>query len=546
MEGKKGGGRGNRGARVAASASQYSFNLRYSNRAKRHGAPASCVAKLAYDFRLFASGKNRVAFTYFSVSPEHQFIVKDLLLFARMCESTAGRQESSRQMAHPMCALPAELSDSARNRLVIAICDRVRNLREGQPVFGAVHQPAEGEKNAHLHMSHGLRTIRLTSPTSYALGERILFEQRPKTRIAAGLPATNHTEMRMLREQIAELIATSLSEENLDPQLVERWRCGHLPLETQVRMAKERGDEQFYRDHAYRDPTQHEGYRGRKWNRDFDLVRQGFLGSSSYQTDLQKVGPKALTHEIVTHILALAKRKGIKRFSHLRMFALDHDIIIRPKFRKLKDGRYGALVDLGFRLVGGAEYSGRSLRNRLADVCAALEMPLAEVGQTESRVNETIDEFSSEFYPKPDELRARYEGRVTVISLLYLLAIRGDLISPLNSQRMADRSTAELPGLGLTERTEFETIAEDLRRPLDFSERESRNAQILEDLDTDDFLREYVARYLVRQLPAVARDLPVTDNLESDQLELVDNDQDDQDEQDDVHSQPARRRESPR
>ena len=491
LENKK--SKGRRGARVAASASQFSLNVSYSNRARAHGSPASCVEKLKYDFQFNSPGISRVSYRYVSSSEEHTEIAKNPIAFAKACERSAGRQSNCRQMKHVMVALPAEeLSDRGRRQLAIRICNLVRQLFEDQPVFAAIHCPSEGEKNFHLHLSHGLRKIHMRSATTYDLGDRILSEQRPKIRTAAGLPATNHGELRTLRANIAEAIANSLAEESADPQLVERWRCGHLTLTQQVRSAATREDWQFVRDNAFRDPTQHEGYAGLPSGGSAESHLKS-LNRISNSLPSSSVGPKALTREIVALVLTVAKRREIRRFEFLRMLALDHDLIIRVTRRKRRNGSRGAVAGLSFQLIGGPTFLGRSLDFQLHRVCEIVGIKRSNIELCHEEFN-LPDKYLTNFPGNENELCKKFQGRITAAVLLYILVRKTNLVSPEDQFSTLDRSQEEHSLDATIERGDLIGIIEELRCPLSAAERDLRDSMILRDLDEDDYLREYVYR----------------------------------------------------
>lgn len=486
--------KGNRGARVAPSASQYSVNVSYSNRAKAHGSPASCVSKFEYDYQLKSIDGSRVDFTYISASSVHSVIVKNPIQFVRACEATAGRQANSRQMKHVMVALPGEdLSDSGRERLVIAICDLVREFFEGQPVFGAVHCPSSGEENYHLHLSHGLRNIQMRSPTEYTLGERIMSEQRPKIRLAAGLSPTNHSELRALRAQIAELIANALAEERVDPHRVERWRCGHLSLSKQVRCAEGRGDHVFARDHIWRDPTDHEGYGGSNRSERWAETQMKLLKQYGNAFPSPAVGAKSLTIEVVALVLRLAKQRGIRRFAHLRMLALDHDLIIRRTRHKRKNGTQGAEAGLSYQLIGGPIFLGRKIEFTLHHVCRVLGISQSEFVARQNK-SDIVDSYLLNFSAQPDELRNKFEGRLIATVLLHMMVRKADLDAQVAQEPKFNQSQ-EMNSLAATiDRSDLKGLVEELSRPLIGSERDDRDLLILRDLDLDDDLRTYVHR----------------------------------------------------
>ena len=479
---------------MAPSASQYSLNVSYSNRAKAHGSPASCVAKLKYDFQYNSSGQSRVSFIYISASEEHAAIAQGPIAYAQACEATAGRQSTCHQMKHVMVALPAdELSDQGRKRLVIAICDLVRQLFEGQPVLGAVHRPSVGEKNFHLHLSHGLRIIKMRSPTAYELGERIMSEQRPKIRVAARLPATNHHELRALRAQVAELIAKSLAEEFADTHLVERWRCGHLTLVKQVRSAEARGDWQFVQDNVFRDPTKHEGCSGSVLHGSWADNQLRSMRQYSNALPPQAVGSKSLTIEIVELALKVAKRRRIRHFALFRMLALDHDLIVRWTRRKRRNGSRGANAGLSFQLIGGPTYLGRSLDFQLHKVCETLGVSRSdfEVRQDES---DLVDNYLMNYQAQEGELRSQFVGRLTAAVILHMIVRKSDLGAPEDHAPRLNQSQ-EVYSLDTTiDRSDISDLVEELRRPLNAAEHDLRDDMILRDLESNDDLRAYVHR----------------------------------------------------
>lgn len=484
--------KGNRGARVAASASQFSMHACYSNRAKTHGAPASCVDKIKYDcFDSAAKERSRITMTFTSASAKHMHLAADPIGFARLCERTAGRQANCRQMRHFMVALPSrELSARGREWLAIAIGDLVRRMADDQPVWGAIHRPTAGESNYHVHLSHGLREIHLTSSTEYRLGARILSEQRPNVRRALGLSATTHADLRKLREGVAELIAESLLQEDADLNLVERWRFGHFPLEDQVRRAKDRHDWEFVRDHAYRDPTAHEGYSGgtqrkRLGNELTDTAQSHVL------TPHPPIGMRALTKEIVRHVLKMAKRHRLRKFSLLRLLALEHDIIINVIRRKRKCGSRGAVVGLAFQVLGGVQFSGRQINISLTDLCTTHGIDRSSV--TDIEVDWNFEhEYLREAPAQPDEIRTLCEGRVTEAFVLFILAQKAQTGD--SRELVSEAAQTRLPSTGepTVDAPDFAKIVAELRLPLTEGERRNRDALILSELAPDDYLRAYV------------------------------------------------------
>ena len=496
MSSNKGRVKGNRGARVSESASQYSLHVSYSNCARSHGSPSSCVAKLAYDFQLNSANESRVAFVYVSASKEHAAIANNMISFGKACEETAGRQRTSRQMRHIMVALPGEgLSDQGCELLAKAICDLIRRLCDDQPVFGAGHRPPKGERNLHLHISHGLRLIRMHSATEYSLGERIMLEQRPEVRKAAGLPATSHQDLRTLRASVAELIANALAAEHADPQLVERWRCGHLPLQSQVRCAQRRGDLQFIKDNVFRDATQHEGYGGGARYGSWVNRSMGLSGHSSSRLPSPGVGAKAVTIAMVEIALTVAKRRGIRRLAFFRMLALDHDVIVRWTRRKRRDGSKGAIAGLSFQLIGGPIFLGRNIGFPLNKVCEVLGISPSDKHLRQGETD-IVQKYLVNYAADATELRAEFEGRATAAILLRMLVQKADLLAA-GDQVNELHPSQDLKTLDPTvERSNLRRLIEELRLPLSADERELRDKMILQTLDLDDDLRAYVHRNL--------------------------------------------------
>ena len=309
------------------SSSKYSLHLCYSNALGAHGAPRSCVDKMRYDWDLGgAPNTSRVMFTHVSADPIHANYLKNPLRIARACKKRARRQKSCRQMAHITVALPFELSDAAQMQLCVNICEEIRTLRDGVPVFAAMHRPKAGSKNFHVHISHPLWNLVRSVSGSWILGERITVEQRPKQRALAGLPKTAHDDIRRLRASVAERIAEALSAEKVNPHIVERWRHGHERLSRQVALAAQRGDVEFVRDHALREPSSHQWPTGNR-----SRIRIATHGETRAPNTQKSACDLQVISHLLDHIVTLARALRIRRPALLRILAIENDVISRPR-----------------------------------------------------------------------------------------------------------------------------------------------------------------------------------------------------------------------
>ena len=539
--------KGNPGARVARSASQYSVNIRYSNRAKFHGSPASCVSKLGYDFQMNATGKSRVMFAYISRCDEHAIIERDPIAFAKACELTSGRQRNCRQMKHVMIALPAVgLSDRGQNDLAKDICDMVRHRYERQPVFGAVHCPSSGSSNFHLHLSHGLREIHMQSDSSYTLGKRIMSEERPGIRRSAGLPATSHRDLQEFRAKVADLIANALAREEAEPHLVERWRHGHLKIDEQVRKAVQREDWDFVQDNGFRDPTDHEWYSGDARGRNMASPTADVPSSpNKHIQNAVGVGAKVLLKELLLATLSVAKRRKMRGLEYFRLLAMDHDLIVRWTRRRRKNGSKGAIVGLSYQVIGGPVYSGRSIGMPLSRICDELGVRQGTYHIIDDE-QDSVDAFLGKYPPLENELRQRFEGRLTTIALLYILSRKADW-SLRDSASAFANSQVDTKSALTSDSPGFRRIVGELSIPLSEADLDARDEMLLQHLDSDELLRTYVA--CKRQIRRNAFSTSLAENIQhSNQMESItvcDNSKSTQSEpvhEFDVHTQKHRMR----
>lgn len=348
--------------RAPASASQYHFSLKYSNRAGAHKSPLSSTGKLLYDFGLDRSDDERVVFIHISAPPNLPSQALDIRAIGAEAERSAGRQSNSRQMAHFDVALPRQLSVEGRNKLVVDLADDVRHrMGDAVPVFAAVHVADDANQNGHAHMSYPIRLIHaIGNCGDFVMRDRIMFEQRPLVRKAAGLKPTNHQDLRDWRYSVAQKIADAVLYETGDYELAERWRAGHLPLQKQVQAAAVRGDVQFVLENASRDPTLKEGYNRSRWrNKATDLGGRQLQPHSTgfFETDQVIVPPKLLTQTAVAEVMRQAKGQGIAKPAHLQLFAKNCGLEIIWK----KSRTSGAVRGVCFALTDGPKFSGKSI-----------------------------------------------------------------------------------------------------------------------------------------------------------------------------------------
>ena len=493
---------GIRGARVGATASQFSMNFRYSNAARSHGSPASCVTKLIYDFQLNRRSESRVAFAYISASEQHRHIVSNVVRFAKMCQSCAGRQSNCRQMLHGMVALPADLSDTARNRLVVKICDYVRQMRDGVPVFGAVHRPLPGETNWHLHLSQGLRNIELHSPRVYSLGDRIMSEQRPSIRAAAGLPRTNHAELRTLREHIASLIADELQIEGHDIHIVERWRHGYLRLPQQVEIALQRDDFEFVRDHLDRDPTRHEGLGGRCLRSSNHPAFRTMAVEHNEGSTNSPIGVERIAKTLLNLVIQAVTKLNIRDPRHLRMLAVDHDLIVRWHRPRRRNGTLGRISGIAFQLIGGCAIAGYRLGYSISHVCRVLDLSRQRFNAADHAITpDVVDTYMTLYAPQISERMGELAGSMTNAVVFTLVKRRQSLLKQAISTTPDAKTLCDEDLQVNIHDHDFNKIWDELRTShRDGIAEYSQLQAILDELDPDDDLRHYILRKLMAHL----------------------------------------------
>ena len=495
-------GVGIRGARVATTASQFSMNFRYSNAARSHGSPASCVTKLIYDFQLNRRSESRVAFAYISASEQHRHIASNIVRYAKMCQSSAGRQSNCRQMLHGMIALPADLSDTARNRLVVKICDYLRKMRDGVPVFGAVHRPTSGEANWHLHLSQGLRNIELQSPQDYSLGDRIMSEQRPAIRAAAGLPRTTHAELRTLREHFASLIADELQLEGHDIHIVERWRNGHLQLSQQVDIAKRRNDFEFVRDHLDRDPTRHEGFSGKPVRASNHPAFQPTAVEHNAGSTNSPIGAERIVKALLNLVMQAVAKLNIRDPRHLRMIAVDHELIVRWHRPRRKNGTLGQISGIAFQLIGGPKIAGYRLGCSISHVCRLLRLSRQRFNATDQTIMpHLVDDYMTLYAPPIAGRLGQLAGSMTNAVVLTLVERRRSLLKEAISNIPDAKSLSDEDLKVTIHDQDFNKILGDLRSSNIGGIAEYSQLQaILDELDPNDDLRLYISRKLMALL----------------------------------------------
>ncbi|MFT0850464.1 hypothetical protein VRY85_06750 [Achromobacter sp. F4_2707] len=362
--------------RAPSSSSQFHFNRKYSNRKGQGGrfTPTSALRKIRYDFGMDERDDGRVDFIHVSHSHNTPRLALDPELVAIEAERTAGRQSNSRQMSHDTIALPDRMTTEGRRKLAIEISDAIREKMDGVPVFFAIHQPDAGKRNWHMHLSHPLREIISTGDDGFKMGDRILYEQRPAIRAAAGLPKTNHSELRQLRASIAGLIADALAKEGMPHHHCERWRHGHLQLHQQVEKAAERGDVDFVLDQMYRDPTKKEGLDTSKWKGGSDDSRRDAAILHNHEikrmTGIEVPQSELVTKAAVQYVLTRAEKANIKDPELLRQLMRDHGI--KMSWNQNKQGRASGV---SFQLSDGPKITGKSAGASLPTIKKRLGLP---------------------------------------------------------------------------------------------------------------------------------------------------------------------------
>lgn len=367
---RQGGGglRTARGRRAPRSASQFHLTKKYSNRVGKNKAPTSALKKLAYDFRIAlvdsqgkkvppgTSKKDDLAYSYVAAAAGTPADALDLAKLAQEAQRTAGRQANSRQMSHTDIALPFELSDDGKRELVRAISDHTHTAMDGVPVFAAMHLPHDGNNNYHLHLSHPLRQIEAVGDDgAFRMTDRIMFEQRPAIREAAGLAKSNRDDLKAYRQDIANIIADALEAEGHDPQLIERWRHGHLTLAQQVEQAAKRGDVEFVIDNHSRSATRHEGpaaHHGQHQNE-----------ASKHNADTG-IDAAILTRSMINQVLETAQRLGIGEPEHLRMLSRDMGLLLHWS----KDRKANNVQGIQWQIINGPRLSGSAAGCSLGDL----------------------------------------------------------------------------------------------------------------------------------------------------------------------------------
>lgn len=362
---KLGRGAGTRRGRMPvtpATASRFHHNTKYSNKAGAHRAPTSATSKVAYDFALNdRDNESRVDFQFVSAAPGTPKKALDPILMAREAERTAGRQANCRQMAHSTVALPGDLSPAGRRALAQRIADEVRKRMDGVPVYGAVHAPDPGSDNWHVHLSHPIRHVKKIDDENFELGQRILYEQRPTARLDAGLPKTNHSDLREMRAAIAGHIADQLCQDGFDFHYAERWRQGHLTLGEQVERAAERGDVDFVCENFGRDPTKKEGPSTARWrDSSSDHTRSDAIAhnADAKVQSPEEPGPQMLTRTLLNAVLHQANKVGLVEPEQFRMLARDYGLSV-TWVRRQGQGRQ--VQGVQFAIKGGPTLSGRQV-----------------------------------------------------------------------------------------------------------------------------------------------------------------------------------------
>ena len=358
------------------SASQFHHNRKFSNRAGAHRAPRSATAKIAYDLDLGRDSRHeisRVDYVFVSAGPDTPHAALDSMRMAQACETATGKRANSRArlMGHDTIALPHILSPDARRALVRQIADDIRNSLDGVPVCAATHTPDPGRRNWHLHASFPLRHVHsIGDRGDFRLGDKVMFEQRPQVRRAAGLPATNHSELRAIRARIAGRIADALAADGHEYHVSERWRHGHLRLHEQVAAAARRGDVQFVIENAHRDASHKEGLGASRWRHAAgDGKRASAVGHNAdvrQQCEMRTPGTQTIMRTLVGRVLAEAQRAGISDPEHIRMLARDHGLSI--SWVRKRGGRGTPVTGVQVHIPGGPVLSGRAVGASLGEL----------------------------------------------------------------------------------------------------------------------------------------------------------------------------------
>lgn len=232
-------------------------------------------------------------------------------------------------MMHFTVALPDMLDQPSK---VALVCEINKNISEcfDSPSYGAVHSDPG---NPHLHASIPMYQV-IPTPQGYELGQRINHGLRPEERLAAGLERSRVNELTQIRQRVAHLIADAvhhhfvmLGHEDAKPHHVaERWRWGFEALEVQVQRAAARGDVDFVRDNALREPTRKRGLKNRSDRMEPDMFAADHSGCAPKEPKPTEPSIRLYTQIAVKRVLQLAQKAQIRKPRWLRRFMHEHGI----------------------------------------------------------------------------------------------------------------------------------------------------------------------------------------------------------------------------
>jgi hypothetical protein len=227
----------------------YHFNVKFVSRAKGE----SLIAKGAYQARdkfteertaeikdyTHASDRPKATMVFSHKAQQEKHGGAEALLNAI---DKAERRKDAQTGLNFIAALPAQLTDEERNRMVRDF-GREEFLRKDIPAIVQVHPPSEhgDDRNEHLHILAGTRKL---NGDGFAKEKHITWDNYSR-----------HLEI--WREKWAELGARYLEKAGYQIE-ADRWRYGHLKNEIQRDKAIERGDLEFA-DLKDQEATQHRG-----------------------------------------------------------------------------------------------------------------------------------------------------------------------------------------------------------------------------------------------------------------------------------------------